>query len=181
MKPKREPEVVLVRLSHRIMRDVRTTTHCCLVARAFNAKTIYVLGEKEESLEGTLSTMNETFGSQTKIIFEKQKPVALLKELQQQGFCVVHLTMYGMPLEEKLVKLQQQNKMAIVVGSEKVPREVYEQANYNIAVGSQPHSEVAALGITLYAIHDGTFPTLIGGKKKIIPQEKGKRVVNPNI
>lgn len=181
MEPKKDHEIVLVRLSHRVLRDVRTTTHCCLVARAFNAKIAYVLGEKEESLEGTLSTMNKAFGGQTKIVFEKRKPIALLKELQQQGFCVIHLTMYGLPLEEKLSELQEKKKIALVVGSEKVPREVYEQADYNIAVGSQPHSEVAALGITLYAIHQNMFPTLIGGKKKIIPQEKGKRVVNPNI
>ena len=32
----------------------------------------------------------------------------------------------------------------IVVGAEKVPREIYELADYNVAVGSQPHSEVSA-------------------------------------
>jgi tRNA (cytidine56-2'-O)-methyltransferase len=125
--------------------------------------------------------MNKAFGGNTQIVFEKRKPVVLLKELQKQGFNVIHLTMYGLPLDEQLSELKTKEKIAIVVGSEKVPREVYNQADYNIAVGNQPHSEVAALGITLYALHDGSFPTLKQGKKVIVPQAKGKRVVNPNI
>ncbi|MHC1589292.1 MAG: RNA methyltransferase, partial [Methermicoccaceae archaeon] len=31
----------------------------------------------------------------------------------------------------------------------KVPREVYELSDYNVAVGNQPHSEVAALAVML--------------------------------
>ena len=36
-----------------------------------------------------------------------------------------------------------------MVGAEKVPREIYELADYNVAVGSQPHSEISALAIVL--------------------------------
>ncbi|MCK7488956.1 MAG: hypothetical protein MZU79_00960 [Anaerotruncus sp.] len=42
----------------------------------------------------------------------------------------------------------------IVVGAEKVPPEIYQLADWNVAVGNQPHSEVAALAITLDRIAD---------------------------
>jgi tRNA (cytidine56-2'-O)-methyltransferase len=69
----------------------------------------------------------------------------------------------------------------IVVGAEKVPREVYDRADFNVSVGNQPHSEIAALaifldrftgGVALYADREG--------KLTVIPNERGKTVVeNP--
>ena len=63
-------------------------------------------------------------------------------------------------------------------GAEKVPREIYELADYNVGVGSQPHSEISALAILLDRIQNGkqfekVFPD---AKRKIIPTKKGKNV-----
>jgi len=68
--------------------------------------------------------------------------------------------------------------MLVVVGAEKVPREIYELADYNVGVGSQPHSEISALAILLDRIQNGkqfekVFPD---AKRKIIPTKKGKNV-----
>jgi tRNA (cytidine56-2'-O)-methyltransferase len=50
--------------------------------------------------------------------------------------------------------------------------------DYNIAVGNQPHSEVAALAILLDRIFDGKqFSRDFRGRKKIVPQERGKKVI----
>jgi tRNA (cytidine56-2'-O)-methyltransferase len=67
----------------------------------------------------------------------------------------------------------------IVVGAEKVPPEIYDLADWNIAVGNQPHSEVAALAITMDRIADvdtlgKKFP---GAELTIIPTKKGKQVI----
>ena len=67
----------------------------------------------------------------------------------------------------------------VVVGAEKVPPEVYQAADFNVAVGNQPHSEVAALAIFLDRLTEGKglrsdFP----GKIKVLPCERGKRVIN---
>ena len=66
----------------------------------------------------------------------------------------------------------------IVVGAEKVPKEIYELADYNVAIGNQPHSEVSALSVLLDRINQGKqFEFKFENSKKvIIPQERGKNV-----
>jgi tRNA (cytidine56-2'-O)-methyltransferase len=65
----------------------------------------------------------------------------------------------------------------IVVGAEKVPREVYDIATINVSIGNQPHSEVAALAIFLYEFHDGAMPAFKDGQMMILPNPRGKTVV----
>jgi tRNA (cytidine56-2'-O)-methyltransferase len=72
--------------------------------------------------------------------------------------------------------------LLIVVGAEKVPPEVYQAADFNISVGNQPHSEVAALAILLDRLAQGKefSKEFEGGNIKVLPCERGKRVVNPS-
>jgi tRNA (cytidine56-2'-O)-methyltransferase len=68
----------------------------------------------------------------------------------------------------------------IVVGAEKVPPEIYELADFNVAVTNQPHSEVAALAIALDRLQailgKEALKTEFKGKLEIIPSRKGKKV-----
>ena len=50
---------------------------------------------------------------------------------------------------------EEKRNLLVVVGAEKVPREIYELADYNVGVGSQPHSEISALAILLDRIQKG--------------------------
>jgi tRNA (cytidine56-2'-O)-methyltransferase len=69
-------------------------------------------------------------------------------------------------------------KLVIVVGSEKVPREMYELADWNVSVTSQPHSEVAALAVFLHEFLQGKEldKKFTKSQVKITPQARGKRV-----
>ena len=87
--------------------------------------------------------------------------------------------MYGLPIQEVVEDLRKLDKMLIVVGGPKVPGRVYHESDFNVAVTSQPHSEVAALAIALHEIQNGeelkrTFPK---SKLRILPTAHGKRVV----
>jgi len=67
----------------------------------------------------------------------------------------------------------------VVVGAEKVPGELFDIADWNVAVTNQPISEVSALGIFLdwlfeHSRLEATFPN---SEVKILPSEHGKRVV----
>ena len=77
------------------------------------------------------------------------------------------------------MKIRNEDKILIVVGAEKVPREIYEMADYNVAVGNQPHSEISALSVLLDRIHQGKQFELDfdNPERVIIPQEHGKNVV----
>lgn len=86
--------------------------------------------------------------------------------------------MYGEKINDVQDKLQKEENLLIVVGAEKVPREIYELADYNIGIGNQPHSEISALAILLDRIQKGEqfekiFPD---AKRKIIPTKTGKNV-----
>jgi tRNA (cytidine56-2'-O)-methyltransferase len=167
--------VKVVRVGHRYVRDYRTLTHLCLVSRALGAEAIY-LEEVEKELEQTVSEVNRTWGGDFAILEGKWK--SLFHEAKAEGRAVVHLTMYGTPLQDKIGELRKRDSFLIAVGGPKVPGDVYRLADYNIAVTSQPHSEIAALAITIHDLQKGEDLKKVFGdyRLRIIPSAKGKKV-----
>lgn len=169
----------VLRVGQRFVRDDRTLTHLCLVSRALGAELIY-LEDAEKDILGTLEEVNRTWGGSFRaIVGEPWKKV--IRDAKEEGRSVVHLTMYGLRLQDKLKELRALEKMLLVVGGPKVPGRVYHEADYNIAVTSQPHSEIAALAIMLHEIQSGEELKRSFGKSRlrILPTAKGKRVVEP--
>jgi len=51
--------------------------------------------------------------------------------------------------------------------------------DFNVAVGNQPHSEVAALAVFLDRLTEGEgLRAQFDGRLKVLPCERGKRVVD---
>jgi tRNA (cytidine56-2'-O)-methyltransferase len=63
--------------------------------------------------------------------------------------------MYGMPLDRALEEIPEGEDLVVIVGAEKVPADVYDMAHFNVAIGNQPHSEVAALALFLDKFFQG--------------------------
>jgi tRNA (cytidine56-2'-O)-methyltransferase len=90
--------------------------------------------------------------------------------------------MYGHPLPEHLEKIQKiasKRGILVIIGAEKVPASVYALSDFNIAITNQPHSEVAALAITLNELNNGEMlkrdaDVKFKGKIRVKPNEKGK-------
>jgi len=168
----------VLRLGHRQKRDERLSTHVGLVSRALGASGITYSGEEDSGLLESVKSVRNRWGGRFEVSYEKSWKRAI-DHAKKKKFCIVHLTMYGMPLKKKIGKIRKSRKILVVAGSEKVPYEVYKMADYNISITSQPHSEVAALAIFLHELQKGKelenkFPK---AKLQIIPQEKGKKVV----
>ena len=86
--------------------------------------------------------------------------------------------MYGIPIQDKINGIRScKQDLLIIVGSERVPSEVYLLPDWNISVTNQPHSEVAALSVFLDRLFKGMElkKEFKKPKIKIIPQEKGKK------
>lgn len=169
--------IKVLRVGQRYVRDDRTLTHLCLVSRALGAESI-LLEDAEKDVTATLGEVNRTWGGE----FQATLGVSWRKALQdakKEGRSVVHLTMYGMPIQDVVEDLRKLEKLLIVVGGPKVPGKVYHEADYNVAVTSQPHSEVAALAIALHEIQNGEElkRTFQKSKLRILPSPRGKRVV----
>jgi len=173
-------KVVVLRLGHRLGRDKRISTHVGLVARAFGAAGIVYVGEVEESVLNSLRKVVETWGGP--FFVEKTSSYRqFIREWKKKGGIVVHLTMYGINIEgtDIIERIRATGKdILVVVGAEKVPRDVYEMADFNVAIGNQPHSEVAALAVFLDRLFGGKELTrqFKGARLVIIPSERGKVV-----
>ena len=90
----------------------------------------------------------------------------------------MHLTMYGKPWNEITDKIPLGGEVAVVVGGTKVPGELFGLANYNVAVGNQPHSEVAALAVFLNSYLGPREPSdFPGGSVSVVPSDDGKILV----
>jgi tRNA (cytidine56-2'-O)-methyltransferase len=165
--------IEVLRLGHRPSRDKRITTHVGLVARAFGADKV-IIAEKDKKVENTLNDVTNRFGGP----FETVSGVKWRNYMRKCTGTVVHLTMYGEKIDDVIEKIPQNQDLLIVVGAEKVPKEIYELADYNVAVGNQPHSEVAALALFLDRFLNGKElnKTFREGKLRIKPSKSNKIV-----
>jgi tRNA (cytidine56-2'-O)-methyltransferase len=164
----------ILRIGHRISRDKRITTHVALVARAFGADRIFI-DTKDNKIEDTIRSTCRRFGGNFKI----KTGIETKNFIKNWDGTKVHLTMYGEELEKSIKKIDKNKDLLIIVGAEKVPPYIYELADYNISIGNQPHSEVAALAIFLDRYTNGIWAKKrFNGKIEILPCNKGKKVIS---
>ncbi len=168
-------DIWIMRIGHRPERDKRVTTHVALSSRALGAKGIYV-DTPDPKLEENINSVVGRFGGDYSI------RTGVTWREATRGFKgkVVHLTMYGERVDEALPKIPRDEDLMIIVGAEKVPPEVYQAADFNVSVGNQPHSEIAALAIFLDRLTEGKalYADRDGGKLRVVPNERGKTVVD---
>jgi tRNA (cytidine56-2'-O)-methyltransferase len=93
----------------------------------------------------------------------------------------VHLTMYGEDVRKIIDDVRAcESDLLIIVGSQKVPRELYEIADWNVSITNQPHSEVSALAVFLHMLlREKEFDLEFERPRiRVIPSRREKRVVS---
>ena len=141
--------VDVLRLGYRRGRDPRITTHLALVARALGSDGFLLAGDDDQEMFDNLNSVSERFGGE--LDTEHVSGLGHLKKHVDNGGVAVHLTMYGEPFRQAIPKIRRDRPLIIVVGGAKVPGDVYKICQHNVAVGNQPHSEVAALALFMDA------------------------------
>ena len=174
------PRLSVLRLGHRRYRDKRITSHLGLTARAFGADEIVLAGDRDPSPLETWDSVTERFGGNFESRYE-ESPLSWLRSTSKFGeVTIVHLTMYGEAWRDATPSIPTDKPVVVVVGGTKVPSEVFHLSDYNISVGNQPHSEVAALAVFL----DSWLGPLDskskfeGAQIKVLPSASGKIVIN---
>jgi tRNA (cytidine56-2'-O)-methyltransferase len=167
----------MLKLGHRPVRDKRMTTHLMLAARAFGASGALYTGVRAPSVEEKVMKVCSEWGGAFSVEYVEDW-LGTIKTWKQRGR-VIHLTMYGLPLQRviPLIREDPLDKL-MIVGGAKVPGVVYDLADWNVAVTSQPHSEVSALAVFLHVFFEGReFEKVFeGARLRVVPQERGKRV-----
>ncbi|MFQ3319629.1 MAG: tRNA (cytidine56-2'-O)-methyltransferase [Natronomonas sp.] len=171
-----ENEVVVLRLGHRPGRDNRMTTHVGLTARALGADRVLIAGDASNPKE-TIEDITDRFGGP----FEAALTDSHRQLLREWQGVIVHLTMYGLPIQEVETEIHEAHSngpVLVVVGAEKVPFDVYERADYNVGVTNQPHSEVAGLAVFLDRLFEGREldREWADATHHVVPKETGKQV-----
>lgn len=172
-------KVYVLRLNHRPKRDKRVTTHLFLAARAFGADGAFYSGQRDGKIERSVEKVKKTWGGSFGVEYtEDWKKLA--KKWQEDGGEAVHLTVYGLPVQDVIEQIIASPKdKLILVGGAKVPGTVYELADWNVSVTSQPHSEVSALSVFLHELFEGKelSSNFENAWIEVVPQAKGKKTV----
>jgi len=174
-----EPKIYVLRLGHRQIRDKRATAHLFLVARAFGADKIIYAGQKDGRLEDTARKVVGTWGGTFEVEYEEDWR-KILENWKADDGEIVHLTMYGLPIQDVINLIRDSSKdKIIVVGGAKVPSEVFKLADWNVSVTFQPHSEISALSVFLHELFQGKelSKTFQDSEIEIVPQARGKKVI----
>jgi len=154
------------------------TTHVCLTARALGASGVIIANTPDKEVESSVREVSKRFGG-TFQIESGPEWRHVIRNWKNGGGKVVHLTAYGMPLPKIIDEIQAVTEnLLVVVGSEKMPGEMFKLADWNISITSQPMSEVGALAVFLDWYHshsefDLSFP---GSEMQIIPSKDSKTV-----
>ena len=173
----------VLRLGYRKGRDPRITTHLALVSRALGATDFLLAGDDDEGLFENVQSVSERFGG-AMACEHVGSGMSWLKRFARedagdgQPGVVVYLTMYGEPYRRVIPRIRRDRPVTVVVGGAKVPSEVFEHAHYNVAVGNQPHSEVAALALFMegWFGEGGTERHFPNARLVIEPSARGKEV-----
>lgn len=162
--------VAVLRLGHRPLRDKRITTHIALVARAFGADKM-IMSVEDIGIKKSVEKLVKRWGGDFSVDTVEDWRT-YIKEFKGS---IVHLTMYGMPVDEMIGDIE--GNILVVVGAEKVPRDVFDLTDYNVSIGTQPHSEVSSLAIFLDRLFRGkSIEKDFNGKLKIQPSSRSKIV-----
>jgi tRNA (cytidine56-2'-O)-methyltransferase len=174
-----ERQIIVLKLDHRPERDKRLTTHVGLTARAFGASGFWTSGLKDLKISETIHQVSIQWGNQGFEVLTGINWKSSIRKWKEEKGEVIHLTMYGLHIDKVIPQIRSSSRpKLIVVGGPKVPSEIFQLADFNVAIGHQPHSEVAALSIFLDRLLEGQgihqkFPD---AAVEIEPTPHGKRV-----
>ncbi len=173
----------VLRLGYRKGRFSICTTHLALVSRALGGTRFLLAGDEDNDLFENVASVNERFGGAMSCEHIKGSMGWLKRFVEEDAGdgepgVAIHLTMYGQPYREVIPQIRRDRPVVLIVGGAKVPGDVFKHSQYNVAVGNQPHSEVAALALFMEAWFGdgGTERHFPDARLVIEPSARGKSV-----
>jgi tRNA (cytidine56-2'-O)-methyltransferase len=172
-------EVHVLRLDHRRRRDARITTHVCLTARALGASGVFLSGDQDEKLMENVRDVVRRWGGDFQVSYQSGWE-KFMEDWKKKEGKVIHLTMYGEPVQDVLSPIKESSgDKLVVVGGSRVPSQVYQKADWNVGITSQPHSEISSLALFLHLFFKGQELELEfkGEEIRVLPSPRGKKVL----
>ncbi len=142
--------------------------------------------QDKRQVYGALSSLRIPGFSETNLFDALYDTIDRLEGVEGHKYIILISTGYDsfskLNYDKVLKKIKDSRKdVMIIVGCQKVPGEFFAEnvADFNVAIGNQPHSECASVAVFLDRFLAGKtlsmdFP---GAKVRIIPEKRGKRIV----
>jgi tRNA (cytidine56-2'-O)-methyltransferase len=153
------------------------STHLGLVARAFGADGMYLVGG-EPHVKDSIDDVSKRWGGSFEIQLRDDWR-NIVREWKAKDGIIVHLTMYGLHVDGVINEIKGSGKdLLVVVGAKKVPKDLYHSSDFNVAIGHQPHSEIAAVAIFLdrLFLSEELKRNFKPSNIRVVPSAKGKKV-----
>ena len=133
----------------------------------------------DQGIEENIKSVNRNFGTEFQV--SSGIGIGQFMNLIDERNLLVHLTMYGSPLDERIQEIRDRSKtsekMFVFVGAEKVPGIAYLRSDFNVSVTNQPISEVSALALFLDRYFEGDeLKNETHGRIRISGNARGKSV-----
>ncbi|MFP4116778.1 MAG: tRNA (cytidine(56)-2'-O)-methyltransferase [Candidatus Aenigmatarchaeota archaeon] len=151
------------------------TTHCALTARALGADKMIYTGDHDKKMQENVDSVVKRWGGSFEIQYEENWK----KYLKNYEGKKVYLAMFGLPVQDQIEAIRNYDEdLLVIVGGEKIPGEIYEHIDTQVAVTNQPHSEVAALAVFLDKLQKGSEleKKFEGASVEVLPKKQGKDI-----
>lgn len=130
--------IVVFRFGYWFERDKRIMIYVVLMVRVFGVDKIIIVVEEDEYVKESVEDVVNCWGGFFEIEFNFSWK-KILREWKDRGI-IVYFIMYGIYIDDVIFCIKDELKFGkdffIVVGVEKVLREVYEMVDYNVVVGN---------------------------------------------
>ena len=141
-------KLAVLRLSHRVMRDKRISTHLALTARAFGADEFFYTGDHDSHVEESIERIQQEWGGDLTVT-HIGKPWNFLKEWKKQGGIVIHLTMYGIELSNKLKEIQNFENGDLLITTDNFHSWLGPRTSIRVQIG---HLMMSSLVINIFTV-----------------------------
>lgn len=147
----------------------------CLVARAFGASEIVFTSDNKKLISKSqrfCKGMCADWGGRFNISFTSNWK-AYIKN--KKNYKTVYLTRYGIPMKQMRYTLRAYKNLLVIASFSEEINALYEFADFNISITSQPHTIASSITALLLAYYRDREPSIHfeNAKYKIIPEPHG--------
>ena len=143
----------------------------CAAARAFGASNVTFASPKNGRLIKYFKSLNRRWGGTFSVDFTNNWREFLKTK---KNYKIVYLTRYGVPINKVEYTLKTYKNILIIVTITEAAKNLYQMADFNVSITTQPHAATSAVAVFLHHFFEGRELSLHfeNAQYKIVPEER---------
>ena len=143
----------------------------CMAARAFGASSVAFVSKKNPKLVRYFRSINKKWGGTFSVEFTNSWKDYLKTK---KNYKIVYLTRYGVPINKIEYSLKTYKNILVIVTTTEAAKNLYDIADFNVSITTQPHAATSAVAIFLHHFFEGRELSLHfeNAEFKVVPEER---------